>query len=99
MMKLWIDQKGNVRSRCSGSMEQQDTDAAKQWLQEAADAGHREAAWELSRLLTPTESKKAFSYLVKAADAGTTTEAAVPAEGKAPAKRVRKAGTTDAAAS
>ncbi len=50
--------------------EQQDTDAAKQWLQEAADAGHREAAWELSRLLTPTESKKAFSYLVKAADAG-----------------------------
>ena len=32
------------------------------------------------------------------ADAGTTTEAAVPAEGKAPAKRVRKAGTTDAAA-
>ena len=31
------------------------------------------------------------------ADAG-TTDAAVPAEGKAPAKRVRKAGTTDAAA-
>lgn len=39
MMKLWTDRNGNVYTKCSGSMEQQDTDAMliAMYLQDRAE--------------------------------------------------------------
>lgn len=66
---------------------------------DAAPADDSRKPRRVARPAAADGAEKPKSRPVKAADAGTTTEAAVPAEGKAPAKRVRKAGTTDAAAS
>jgi small subunit ribosomal protein S3 len=63
---------------------------------EAAPADDARKPRRVARPAAADGAEKPKSRTVNA-DAGTTTDAA-PAEGKAPAKRVRKAGTTDAAA-
>ncbi|XOQ52200.1 MAG: hypothetical protein ACFWT7_02300 [Succiniclasticum sp.] len=47
-----------------------DDEKAVLWLEEAADSGYVEAAWELSHLLSATDDEKSFAYLKQAADAG-----------------------------